>query len=86
MIRCGSVFGPQFVRGRGSSNLAVVCVDSLAALAVSMAIYGHTWPVADGSSADQADGEASTKGGSSHVPGIKNVERMEPTHGLGLRR
>ena len=86
MIRCGSVFGPQFVRGRGSSNHAVVCVDSLAALAVSMRIYGDICCVADGSSDDQAVGAATTMCGDPHIAWRKNVEHIRLADGFGLRR
>ena len=76
MIRCGSVLAAQCVVGGGSGKHAVVCVDGLAALAVSMAIYGDICFVADGSSNGHADGAANTKCGDPHFAWRKKEERI----------
>ena len=82
----GSVFAAQCVVGGGSINYAVVCADRLAALAVSMRIYGDCCRVAGGTSDDQADGAAKTKCGDTPFPWRKNVENIGPGDGFGLRR
>ena len=86
MIRCGSVLAAQCVVGGGSGTHAVVCVESLAALAVSMAIYGDICFVEDGRSNDQADGAAKTTRRDLHFACRKKVERIGPADGFGLRR
>ena len=86
MIRCGSVLAAQYMVGGGSSNHAVVCIDSLAVLAVSMAIYGDICFVVDGSSDDQADGAAKTTHRDPHLACRKKVEHIGPADGFGLRR
>ena len=64
----------------------VVCVDGLAALAVSMRIYGDCCRVAGVTSDDQADGAAKTKRRDPHFAWRKNVENIGPAGGFGLRR
>ena len=86
MIRCGSVLAAQYVVGGGSGTHAVVCVESLAALAVSMAMYGDICFVVDGSSNGHADGAANTKRRDLHFACRKKVERIGPADSLGLRR
>ena len=86
MIRCGSVLAAQYVVGGGSGTHAVVCVDSLGALAVSMAIYGDICCVADERSNVQAVGAANTKRGDPPLACTKKVERIGPADGFGLRR
>ena len=73
-------------QGGDSSNQAVVCVDSLAALAVSMAIYGVTCRAAGGYSDDQADGTANTRFGGPRLACRKTVQHIGPADGFGLRR
>ena len=72
--------------GGGSSNHAVVCIDSLAVLAVSMAIYGDICFVEDGRSNDQADGATKTTRRDPHLACRKKVEHIGPADGFGLRR
>ena len=86
MIRCGSVLAAQYVVGGGSGTHAVVCVESLAALAVSMSIYGDICFMVDSRSDDQAVGAAKTTRGGLHVACRKTVECIGPADGFGLRR
>ena len=86
MIRCGSVLAAQYVVGGGSGTHAVVCVESLAALAVSMAMYGDICCVAKGSSNAQADGAAKTRRRDLRFACTKKVECIGPADGFGLRR
>ena len=86
MIRCGSVLAAQCVVGGGSGTHAVVCVDSLAALAVSMAIYGDICCVADERSNVQGVGAAKTKRRGLHFACRKRLEHIGPADGFGLRR
>ena len=86
MIRCGSVLAAQYVVGGGSGTHAVVCVESVAALAVSMSIYGDICFMVDSSSDDQADGAAKTTRRDPHLACRKKVEHRGPADGFGLRR
>ena len=86
MIRCGSVHTAQFMLGEGIINDALVCLDSLAALAVSMRIYGDSSSLTDRLSDEQADSAAKTKRADSHFACRKKVERIGPADGFGLRR
>ena len=86
MIRCGSVLAAQYMVGGGSCTHAVVCVESLAALAVRMRVYSDIRCAADGSSDDQADGAAKTTHRDPHLACRKKVEHIGPADGFGLRR
>ena len=86
MIRCGSVLAAQYMVVVGSGTHAVVCVESLAVLAVSMAIYGDICFVVDGSSDDQADGAPRMTRRGLHFACRKTVECIGPADSFGLRK